>query len=485
MRRMQEHQRATIEPLIAPVCLPFHSDEELERLRTATLWVLENVGVRFPSRPALELLAANGAHVESASQVVRFPPDLVLCAMANVPRHFLLGARNQALDVQLQTGVTFFCNDGCGTLVREADGGSRPSTKADVAAAARLCDALSSVAYLWPMVAAQDCGSTASLHEIEALWTNSAKHVQGFVQGRTAARYAIEMATVTAGSEAERRRRPPLSALLCTVSPLMQDREAIEAALEFAKAGIPVGFKSMPTLGTTAPATMAGSFAVADAEVISATVLVQLAAPGAAVFHSILPEACDPRTGNYVAKPLNRSGRQLAIEIAHHWGMSSQAGVFGTAASQPGTWQSASEVAIDAYLAASSGAEMAEGIGLTEGSTTLALESLLLDSDIYHRARYALVRPEISEETLALDSIAAVGPGGHFLSTKHTRRHLPSAMVSGLQHELGADGKYRDPVAVARERAESILANHEPEPLGEDKRNELALILASAKRELH
>ena len=405
--------------------------------------------------------------------------------MANVPRDFLLGARNQALDVQLQTGVTFFCNDGCGTLVREADGGSRPSTKADVAAAARLCDALSSVAFLWPLVAAQDCGSTASLHEIEALWTNSAKHVQGFVQGRTAARYAIEMATVTAGSEAERRRRPPLSALLCTVSPLMQDREAIEAALEFAKAGIPVGFKSMPTLGTTAPATMAGSFAVADAEVISATVLVQLAAPGAAVFHSILPEACDPRTGNYVAKPLNRSGRQLAIEIAHHWGMSSQAGVFGTAASQPGTWQSASEVAIDSYLAASSGAEMAEGIGLTEGSTTLALESLLLDSDIYHRARYALVRPEISEETLALDSIAAVGPGGHFLSTKHTRRHLPSAMVSGLQHELGADGKYRDPVAVARERAEWILANHEPEPLGEDKRSELALILASAKRELH
>ena len=482
---MEKHQRATIEPLIAPVCLQFHSEEELDGLRTATLWVLENVGVRFPSRPALELLAANGAHVESASQVVRFPPDLVLRAMADVPRHFLLGARNRALDLQLQTGLTFFCNDGCGTLMREADGSSRPSTKADVAASALVCDGLSSVSFLWPMVAAQDCGSTASLHEIEALWTNSEKHVQGFVHGRTAARYAIEMASVIAGSEAERRRRPPLSAMLCTVSPLMQDREAIEAALEFAKAGIPVGFLSMPTLGTTAPATMAGLFAVADAEVISATVLMQLAAPGAAVFHSIIPEACDPRTGNYVAKPLNRSGRQLAIETAHHWGMSSQAGAFGTAASRPGTWQSASEVAIDSYLPALSGAEMAEGIGLTEGSTTLVLESLLLDSDLYHRARYALVRPEISEETLALDTIAAVQPGGHFLSTKHTRRHLPSAMVSGLQHEAGADGKYRDPVAVARERVEWILANHEPEPLDEDKRNELALILASAERGLH
>jgi trimethylamine:corrinoid methyltransferase-like protein len=71
---MEKHQRATIEPLSAPVCLQFHSEAELERLRTATLWVLENVGVRFPSRPALELLAANGAHVESASQVVRSPP---------------------------------------------------------------------------------------------------------------------------------------------------------------------------------------------------------------------------------------------------------------------------------------------------------------------------------------------------------------------------------------------------------------------------
>jgi len=97
------------------------------------------VGVRFRSQPALELLAANGAHVDSASQVVRFPHDLVLRAMADVPRHFLLGARDRALDRQLQTGLTFFCNDGCGTLIREADGSSRPSTKADVAASALVC----------------------------------------------------------------------------------------------------------------------------------------------------------------------------------------------------------------------------------------------------------------------------------------------------------------------------------------------------------
>ena len=195
---------------------------------------------------------------------------------------------------------------------------------------------------------------------------------------------------------------------------------------------------------------MAGMFAVADAEVVSALVLLQLAAPGTAVFHSILPSACDPRTGGYVAKPLNRNSRQTAVEIAHHWGVPSQAGGFGTASAMPGTWQSASEVATDPYVMALAGAEMVEGMGLTNGSTTLALESLLLDADVYHRARYALTRPEITEDTLALDTVAAVGPGGHYLAAKRTRRYLPEAMVPGLQHQSGPDGKYRDPLAVAQ-----------------------------------
>ncbi len=373
--------------------------------------------------------------------------------MATAPRFYTLGARDPACDLRFAKGVSYLTNDGCGHLVLDIGSTTtRPSTKDDVAAAARVCDHLSAVSFLWPMVSAQDHGATAPLHEIDAMWSNSVKHVQGFVHGAAAARRAVEMATIVAGGETARRARPPLSAMVCTVSPLMQDREAIEAALEFAAAGIPVGFTSMPTMGTTAPATMAGLLAVADAEVVSATVLVQLAAPGAPVFHSILPATCDPRTGAYVPKPLNRYGRQAVVEIAHHWGVPSQVGAFGTGSREPGTWQAAAESGLDLYLVALAGADMIAGIGLLDGSTVLALDSLLLDADLYHRTRYALQRLPIDDETLALDTVTQVGPGGHYLGTKHTRRHLRDTVVPGLQHETGPDGEYRDPLAVARER---------------------------------
>lgn len=484
MKTQEGSGRPPIKPLENAHRVRFHSDEELDRLREATLHVLERVGVTFPSARALDLLSAHGARVDARTQVVRFPPDLVLRALATVPRFYTLGARDPAFDLRFAEGVTYLSNDGCGHLVLDIGSTTtRPSTKDDVARAAQVCDYLSAISFLWPMISAQDCGATAPLHEIDALWSNSIKHVQGFVHGAAAARRAVEMATIVAGGEEARRARPPLSAMVCTVSPLMQDREAIEAALEFAAAGVPVGFTAMPTMGTTAPATMAGLLTVADAEVVSATVLVQLAAPGAPVFHSILPATCDPRTGAYVPKPLNRFGRQTVIEIAHHWGVPSQVGGFGTAARKPGTWQAAAEVALDLYPVALAGADMVAGIGLLDGSTVLALDSLLLDADLYHRTRYALRHLAIDDETLALDTVEQVGPGGHYLGTRHTRRHLRETVVPGLQHEAGPDGQYRDPLAVARERVASILERHRPEPLTDDQRAELDEVLDAAGRE--
>jgi trimethylamine--corrinoid protein Co-methyltransferase len=124
------------------------------------------------------------------------------------------------------------------------------------------------------------------------------------------------------------------------------------------------------------------------------------------------------------------------------------------------------------------------GIGLNETYTLLYPEAIILDDDIYHRARYALMDMEISPETLALDAIHAVGPGGHFLAQKHTRKHMRTAMVTSVTQQLGPDGKYRDPLEVARERVSWILENYQPEPLEETKQKELARILQAAEKEL-
>lgn len=480
-------QRPPIEPLRTTFHVQFASDEQLIQLQDATLHILEKVGVRFPSEKALKILSSHGAQVDKATQIVKFPPDLVMKAMSSVPRYFNMGARIPKFDLQLQKGVTYFCTDGCGVETIDFETRQhRPSRKDDVGKMARIADYLSACSFYWPMVSAQDHGITAPLHEMDASWNNTVKHVQSeTIMGERPCQYAVEMATVIAGSKETLRKRPVFSLTVCTIAPLMQDKEGIEGALVLAESGVPVGFLAMPTLGTTAPATLPGALAVGDAEIISATVLMQLAHPGAPVFHSMMHAWADPRSGNYVSYPLDSRGRHTVIDMAHYWNMPTLGGCFGTDSHQAGTWQAAAEVALDPFTVALAGAETVTGIGLANTYTLLYPEAIILDSDIYHRARYQLTMMEVSPETLAVDVIEAVGPGGHFLGQNHTRRHMRHAMQRAITHEIGADGKYRDPVEAARDQITWILQNHQPEPLEINKQAELTRILKAADAELN
>jgi trimethylamine--corrinoid protein Co-methyltransferase len=312
------------------------------------------------------------------------------------------------------------------------------------------------------------------------MYANSVKHVQAMVMGEQEARFAVEMATVVAGSRETLRARPMLSNLICSIAPLAQDHAGLESALVMAEAGLPVGFLSMPTLGTTAPATEAGALVVGDAEVIAGVVLLQLAFPGAPVFHSIMKAWADPRTGTYVGYSVDSRARYAPVEIAHHWGLPSLGACFGTDAVAAGTWLAASDVALDPLLGALAGAELVTGLGLDRTYTLLYPEGILLDYELLQRARYALTALDVDDETLALDVIGSVGPGGHYLAEDHTRRHMRHALHRGLEHDL-ANSRYRDPVEVARERAAFVSANHRPEPLDTAVAAELARILEAAR----
>jgi trimethylamine--corrinoid protein Co-methyltransferase len=392
-----------------------------------------------------------------------------------------MAARNPAFDLVLEEGTSYFTLDGCGVAVIDPDTRQeRPSRKEDLARQARVADWLPSIGFIWPTVSAQDHGRTSQLHEIDAAYTNSVKHFQGMVMGDEAARFAVEMATVVAGSREALRERPVFSNLICSIAPLAQDHAGLESALVMAEAGIPVGFLSMPTLGTTAPSTSAGAFVVGDAEVISGIVLLQLGWPGAPVFHSIMKANADPRTGNYVGYSLDSgTARYAPVEMAHHWGVPSLAACFGTDSASAGTWLAASDVALDPLLGGLAGPELVTGMGLDRTYTLLYPEGIFLDNELYERARHSLMRLDIDDETLALDVIAAVGPGGHFLAEEHTRTHMKHSLVRGLEHEL-VNGRFRDPVEAARDRAAWVTANHHPEPLDPAQAAELTRILEAA-----
>ncbi len=480
-------ERQPLQPLQSAYRLDSISQEQLNLLQAATLEIMDSVGVRFPSHKALTLFAEHGAKVDWKKQIVRLKPDFVKQALSSAPRYFTMGARDASLDLKLQDGVTYFTTDGCGVETIDFETRQRrPSCKDDVGKMARVSDYLGSIGFYWPMVSAQDFKRTAPLHELDASWNNTVKHVQSeTVMGERSCRYAVEMATVIAGSPEERRLRPPLSLVVCTIAPLVQDEPGIEGALVMAEAGIPVGFLAMPTLGTTAPATLAGAFAMADAEIISAAVLMQLHAPGAPVFHSLMQAWADPRTGAYVSYSQDSRCRYAPVQMAHHWGLPCLAACYGTDALEAGSWQGAGEVALDPFMAGLVSPEIVTGMGLAETYTLLYPEQLILDDDLYHRARYYLMGMEVNQETLAVEAIRAVGPGGNFLGQKHTREHFRTSLVRGVAQQLGTDNKYRQPREVALEKVDWILKNHHPEPLEASKQAELALILKAADAELN
>ncbi|MGW8143322.1 MAG: trimethylamine methyltransferase family protein [Anaerolineales bacterium] len=481
-----QSQSPALEPIKTDFRLNFLSNKKLDDLQEATLQVLENTGVQFPSDQALNIFEEHGAEVDRQNQVVKLPRQLVKEAMESVPRTFVMGARDPDFDLFLEEGTSYFTTDGCGyETIDFKTGERRPSTKNDVGMMARICDYLPSIAFYWPMVSAQDCGISSPLHELEVTWNNSIKHIQSeTLMGAKTAELAVEMAIVLLGSAEEVRKRPPFSVTVCSIAPLMQDKEGIEGAMVLAEAGIPVVFLAMPTLGTTAPATYAGALVVGDAEVISATVLMQLIAPGAPIAHSIMHAWADPRNAAYVGYPLDARSRYAHVEMAHHWGMPAFGGAYGTDSQFVDSWQSATEVALDPFLIGLAGCEIVTGMGLRETYTLLYPEAIMLDDDIYHRARYALMEMDVSPESIALDVIGEVGPGGHFLAQKHTRKHMRHSMQRALTQQLDAEGNYKPVLEVAREKFAWIYENHYPEPLDEDVQSELNKILESADQQL-
>jgi trimethylamine--corrinoid protein Co-methyltransferase len=477
-----------IQPIQPKLRVNVLSAGQVAEIRAATLQVLETVGVHFPSEKALRIFAEHGAHVDDEKQIVRLSADLVLEAMGHAPRTYTLSGRTEGTDLTLDGKSSYFSTDGCGTETIDLDSGEfRASSKSDVAMMARVADYLSSISFYWPMISAQDYGQSAPLHELDASFMNTSKHIQSAtIIGEKLARYSLRMAEVIAGSTENLRQRPPLSSLVCTIAPLGQDKDGIEGAMVYAEAGIPVGFMAMPNIGSTSPATMGGALVVGNAEVVSAMVLMQLVAPGAPVFHSLLASVMDPRSGEYIASMSEKYlCNAAAVQLAHDWGVPSLGGGYSVDCASPASWQLGRDSVYTSLLTPLAGADMVEGLGLLKAATLLLPEQIIYDDEIYHTHRKLVEGIETTPDKLALDVIEVVGPGGHFLGQKHTRRAIRDIWLPKLTHP---DPTIDDPPPPdirkrARETFEGILAKHQPAPLPKDLQDELRKIMEAAKGE--
>jgi trimethylamine--corrinoid protein Co-methyltransferase len=461
------------------------SADDVERIHQASLDVLADIGVMFHSQRALDVLEAHGAVVDRDTTVARLPAATVEEALKTLPAAFTLGGRAPEFDLPLDGEHVYLCSDGCATFVRAADGTVRPSVKQDVYDAARVVDGLPNLSATSALVSAQDTPEESRvLHEFDACMRASRKHsIVVSIKDATEAKPLIRMAEAVAGGSAELKARPTFSVILCTVSPLHQERFGMELAFALAAAGIPLMLYPMPILGATAPVTPAGTAVVNNTEILAAITAVQLACPGAKIVHAGGPTALFMRTGAYFANvPEALMLRAAQAQMAGFYGLPAGLGWGGTKAKQPEA-QAAYENTLGLLLEMAAGADFLFGAGLLDSVQQMSLEELVIADEVFGMVTRLVRGVTVDRETLAVDLIKKMGLKGDYLSDPHTRRHVRELW----QARLGETGTYEGWKAAgsprledkARAVADGILASAPPAFPAELDREFTAIIAAA------
>jgi trimethylamine---corrinoid protein Co-methyltransferase len=478
---MEHHIKSITKPKLSLNTL---TQDEVQLIHTATLDILESVGVKFPSKKALKILKANGCRVDDGSMIVQFPGDIVERYLLKAPAVYTLAALDPDLDLALDGNHSYLGTDGCGVEILDAfTGVRRMTTKSDVGDVARVADYLDEIAFHWVPISAQDCPpETRGLHELTAIWQVSKKHVQTeSIVNEREMQAAIEMAIILAGGRRELKERPILSIMECTISPLAHDGGSLDAGLIAAESGLPVGFMTMASCGSTGPVTLAGNLVVGNAEVLSALVLMQMASPGCPVYYAAAQTATDLRTGGYTGGgPEDYLFGAATNVLADFYNLPLSMGAFATGAKEP-TWQAAVDNSFSSFMAVSTLSDMLLGAGLLHGSRILSYEMLFLDTEIWSILHAMFKGIEVNNETLALDVIREVGPGGNYLGHMHTRNHMRErwrpALMDRRPYEIW-EQKKDGAREWAMEKARAILNDYFPEVLDPKIDKELQKIIA-------
>jgi trimethylamine--corrinoid protein Co-methyltransferase len=478
----------TIKSIANPkLSLDILSEAEVHQIHTATLEVIESVGVKFPSTKALDILEAHGAQVDRQRQIARIPGQTVEAYLAKAPPTYTLSALDPELDLPLDGKHSYLGTDGCGVEILDAfNGEKRRTTRQDLSDVARVADYLEGIAFHWVPISAQDCPpGSRSLHELETVWQVSRKHVQTeTIVNEPEMLAAIEMAAALSGGRAALRERPALSIMQCTISPLAHDGGSLEAGLAAAEAGLPVGFMTMASCGSTGPVTLAGNLVVGNAEVLSALALMQMAHPGCPVYYAAAQTATDMRTGAYTGGgPEDYLFGAATNVLADFYRVPLSMGAFATGAKLP-DWQAGVDNSLSAFMAVATLSDMLLGAGLLHGSRILSYEMLVMDSEIWSLLHAMFQGIVVNPETLALDTIRAVGPTGSFLGQRHTRQHMRERWMPTLFDRRPYnqwEEKRDDSRDWAREKAQQILRDHHPQPLDVKIDNEMTRIIRSVE----
>ena len=457
------------------------SDSQIEELHLATLQILERTGVAFDCQEAIDLLGDAGADVSNPDRV-KIPSYLVEQALRTAPKTITLYTREgePAIVLNGMTGSHFGGFADCPNFLDPYTRKRRQCYVKDIADTARVVDALPNIEWHYTGGSHSTIpGAIADKVSLLQVILNCSKPVACCITDVSSLREMLKVCSMVAGGEKELQAKPFFIGTSEPVSPLTQGKDAIEKSLLCAEKGIPNIVYGMPMAGATTPATFPGCLAIANAEVLSQLVVVQLKRPGAPVIFGSMPNIMDMRTTIYPYGAPEMSFLIAALtELCHYYKLP----MFGTAGctdAEVVDAQAGAEVTYQVLMSALSGADLVHDVGLVYHATTISPELIVFVNEIIDMVKVSMQGFEITDETLPLDLIERVGPSGTYISEKHTLKHFRKFwMPTIFDRSMVKDESTKRCADLLNEKTIEILKTHQPKPLSEDVLKELKKIEA-------
>jgi trimethylamine--corrinoid protein Co-methyltransferase len=462
------------------------TDDQIQQVYQATLDCLQRTGVDVHHAPARALFAAAGAQVNGLR--VRIPPQLVQQALETTPPGFTLWGRDGQTRMDVFPGQVHFGPGPTSSYFIDPYTGERQrSRRRDVGLMARVVDALDHFDYLMGLALPDDVPpERASVFEFAEMVTNSRKPLMAWGQSLQNIQDIYQIAAAAVGGETNLHERPLFALFAVGLGPLVIPDAIMENAFWAAEQDVPVVYHGPGVAGVSAPVTGAGTLVVELAGSLAGLVALQLKKPGTPVCLGSVPAPMDPRSGRPLYGSPELSLYSAALSEMVTFLNLPLMGTSGASEAKTVDLQAAIESTAQVIFSLLSRTTLPHDAGFLDCADIGSLEMLVMNDEIIAMSRRMMRGIEVSPQTLMLDLIDKVGPGGDFLSQKETAKGfrqeiwLPRLLDRQPWNQWTANGSHTMNERVKARIAE-ILQTQVPYPLPAGALAQINAILACAR----
>jgi trimethylamine---corrinoid protein Co-methyltransferase len=461
------------------------SDSQIQDLHLAALEVLRHTGIRFFHQEALEMLRRVGAFI-SDGNLVKFPASLVESAIASAPSRIIMNDRNGEAAVFLEgTRANFGTGSDTIFLLDPYTGEHRKFVEADLVDSYRLCDALPNIHFVMSNGLPSDVSTTRSYDvQMSLMLQHTTKPLVFVTDDLATCQRAIDMAAVVAGGHEALTEQQHILLYSEPSSPLQQSQTAVDKLLLMAQHRLPIVYSPAPLMGGTGPITIASGLVQAMAEIFSGLVVHQLKSPGAPfVFGAGLHHMDMSAAQLSYGAPEFQMTKGAIAELGRWYGLPTW-GYAGCSDAKVMDEQAAIEATLAVMMAKLYGSNLVHDVGYMQSGLAFSYEMVVLTDELVAMADNFMKGIEVNPDTLMLDEIHNVGPGGHFMATDATLNRFryfwfPTLFDRGRREKWLATGGTTLGERL-NTRVKEILKEHQPQPLAQDKVRGINEILAQA-----